>query len=47
VFGAVLGVLADVLGEAGIPEAALEQLGEMAGPLEEAICGPAGSAGVA
>ena len=41
VFGAVLGVLVDVLAEAGVPEAALAQVGQMAVPLEEVICGAA------
>jgi hypothetical protein len=41
IFGAVVGVLVDVLTEAGVPEAALAQVGEMAVPLEEVICGAA------
>jgi len=44
IYGAVLGVLVDVLTDAGIPDAALAQVKEMAGPLEEVICGgPAGA----
>jgi hypothetical protein len=40
----VVGVLVDVLTEAGVPEAALAQVGEMAVPLEEVICGAAETA---
>jgi hypothetical protein len=39
IYGAVLGVLVDVLTEAGVPEEALAQVKAMAGPLEEVICG--------